>query len=336
MAVEATAVSLGRPYSAVELKAISDQLGIAYRNGERRILELLAEGNLTDWRRAFLTQQLAQIRGVLGELDDYTGRWAAYHMPTLYEQGMSIADDKLLPGGLSKAAYPGRYTPMDLGQARLHQEAVRLLTENVTERLAQANAHCGQRINDMVARAQVISKLRGTTQAEEMVAQGYIREASLRTVQEGFVLGETTTATSKTFLEALRQRGITSFVDKSGRAWNMATYADMVARTVVQEAQRHGTQNRLREAGQALVQISEHAGACPICIPWEGVVLRLDGSSEGAQPTIDDAMTAGLFHPNCGHAVLPYFTREGLAQASTNAAPTDVELQRAQVLAGQV
>ena len=81
----------------------------------------------------------------------------------------------------------------------------------------------------------------------------------------------------------------------------MRTYTEMVARTTTMECHLQGTANRLAEQGHDLVKVSSHRGACPLCIPWQGEILSITGKTEG-YPTLEEAKTAGLFHPRCRHA----------------------------------
>jgi len=83
------------------------------------------------------------------------------------------------------------------------------------------------------------------------------------------------------FRESLAERGVTGFVDKANREWNMSTYADMVATTTTMQAHLEGTANRLLEHGLDLVQISTHSDPCEKCEPWQGQVVSLTGKTPG-------------------------------------------------------
>jgi hypothetical protein len=304
---EAT-VARVRPYARAELHAIAEELTASYRAAERTILEELAKGALSDWGTAFRQQQLSQIHAVLEGLNDTTREWAQHYMPTIYQHGLDIVDGHLTPGGLSVAAHPGEVIPMDLGMTRMHREAIATLVENVATALGAANSYCGQRLEDIMARAERMVRI-GAKGAEEALAEQLaIRDASLQALTKAFAQGQTAKQAKKQMLAELDERGITSFVDKAGKEWDLERYAEMVARTVSQEAQRHAVQNRMLERGYDLIQVSEHGGACEKCRPWEGKVLSLTGKTEG-YPTVDAAFGAGLFHPDCGHAEVPYVRR---------------------------
>jgi hypothetical protein len=70
----------------------------------------------------------------------------------------------------------------------------------------------------------------------------------------------------------------------------------------------------MRARGHDLAIISGNTAGCEACAPWEGVVVSIDGATEG-YPTLDEAEGDGLFHPNCGHQPDPYIP--GLTEEQT-------------------
>lgn len=120
--------------------------------------------------------------------------------------------------------------------------------------------------------------------------------------------------------QALVDRGVTGFTDRSGRRWELASYVEMAVRTVAQRAAVQGQTDRLAELGVDLVQVSNAPQECERCRPFEGKVLRNGGGKVGrvevehatrdgetvvvhVETTLDDARSRGLFHPNCRHSV---------------------------------
>ncbi|GAA1977359.1 phage minor capsid protein [Kitasatospora viridis] len=131
-------------------------------------------------------------------------------------------------------------------------------------------------------------------------------------------------------LDQYAAKGITGFTDRAGRNWDMASYAEMAARTVTGRAAITGHADRLEELGQNLVIVSSAPLDCPLCQPWDGEVLTLGGpagsrtiSAEHATQdgrtvnvhvagSLEEARASGLFHCNCRHnvsAYLPGLTR---------------------------
>ena len=117
---------------------------------------------------------------------------------------------------------------------------------------------------------------------------------------------ETRKQAAQRMLNKLADRGITSFVDKAGRNWEMASYAEMATRTVTAHAALQGHLDRQAEIGNDLVVVSAFGATCPICAPWGGEVLSISGK-DGTYTSFETARAAGLFHPNCKHTVTAYF-----------------------------
>jgi len=190
------------------------------------------------------------------------------------------------------------------------QAVVRLVTETVT------------RVTGTHPRI-----LRATEDAYRQV----ISEVASRTL-----LGaETRRDTAQAALDRFAQRGITGFVDRAGRGWDLSSYTEMAVRTATAHAAVDAHTERLQTAGLDLVVVSDAPQECKLCRPWEGKVLSLSGTTVGAislQHATDDARTvrvtvagtlaaaraAGLYHPGCRHshsAYLPGVTRPPTATA---------------------
>ncbi|WP_405137527.1 phage minor capsid protein [Nocardia sp. NBC_01388] len=103
-------------------------------------------------------------------------------------------------------------------------------------------------------------------------------------------------------LDDLSAAGITGFVDKAGRNWNLVSYVEMATRAVALNAAIDAHVGTLAANDQHLVVVSAATACCDLCAPWDGSVLAIDdsGSSGGeVAGTLAEARDAGLFHPNC-------------------------------------
>jgi len=132
----------------------------------------------------------------------------------------------------------------------------------------------------------------------------------------------------------LLDRGITGFVDARGRGWNLASYVEMATRTSVAQAAVEGHLDRLGAAGLDIVMVSDAPQECERCRPWEGKLLTRGGSGGRRSVVIDDplsadrtvtvevagsvdeAVAAGLMHPNCRHSLNAYI--HGVTRVPTN------------------
>ncbi len=101
-------------------------------------------------------------------------------------------------------------------------------------------------------------------------------------------------------------RGINCIEYRDGKRVNIASYAQMAVRTASQRAYLIGEGSRRQEEGIPFIKITRHNTACELCRPFEGKIL-IDDVYSGGKPSDGDymllsqAMSAGLFHPNCRH-----------------------------------
>lgn len=134
-------------------------------------------------------------------------------------------------------------------------------------------------------------------------------------------------------LAEFASRGVAAFTDTAGRQWSMASYTEMATRSATMQAAVQGHLDRLEDAGIPLIQVSDSSRECPRCRPWEGKILSR-GPVSALMPdvttgrmvaiqvdgTLDQAVAAGLFHPNCTHSVSGYLPGASKAgQATANA-----------------
>ena len=108
--------------------------------------------------------------------------------------------------------------------------------------------------------------------------------------------------------------GLTGFIDHGGHHWSPEAYVAMDVRTTVFNTARAAVWERNEEYGNDLYQVSSHAGARPLCYPWQGKVLSTSGRTgtttdlDGNEIQIhsEDEVESfryggGLFGVNCGH-----------------------------------
>jgi len=107
--------------------------------------------------------------------------------------------------------------------------------------------------------------------------------------------------------------GLTGFVDHGGHKWSPEAYVAMDVKTTMFNTARAAVAERAEQYGANLYQVSSHAGARPLCYPWQGKVISrddwsgevedLDGNKVHvyAQSETSYGQPAGLFGINCGH-----------------------------------
>lgn len=110
-------------------------------------------------------------------------------------------------------------------------------------------------------------------------------------------------------------KGITSFVDKAGRCWEMGSYAEMALLTAITNATVEGYVDTMQSYGFDLAVISSHDGACPMCDAWQGVIISVSGK-DGRYSSLEDAKASGVFHPRCRHHLSTFY--EGITKNTRN------------------
>lgn len=101
-------------------------------------------------------------------------------------------------------------------------------------------------------------------------------------------------------------KNFVGLIDKSGRRWQIDTYAEMLTRTRLREVADNAVISRLQNYGYDLVEVTSHGTICDLCKPYEGRILSITGRTKG-YPSLDEARAGGFEHPNCLHRLMPYF-----------------------------
>lgn len=112
---------------------------------------------------------------------------------------------------------------------------------------------------------------------------------------------------SQNILRDLSGRGIETIAFPSGRRMTIEAWSEREARAYNHHVAVQGQINRATERGYELVQISAHAGASPMCYPYQGKVFSLTGDSDQYPPLQNAIFTGtwdeggGIYHDYCSH-----------------------------------
>ena len=101
-------------------------------------------------------------------------------------------------------------------------------------------------------------------------------------------------------------KGINCIQYANGARVNIASYAEMALRTSNRRATLIGEGAMRAELGQNLVYVSQYGACSDTCLPWQGQIYWDDVYTPGAKPDeayprLSEAISGGLFHPNCRH-----------------------------------
>ena len=269
--------------AALPSDARARELARIYASAQRAIVAqvqtALRTGNL--FQATERRMQLAAVLALLDQLGAATDPLARDLARQAFTDGSSLAARRLAKTAgvrIGSVQVPASFTGVS-------REAVLTLEDSILGRLRTARQTVGRRVDDVYARAGRRQALRSLLGAE-----GSPRAATRALTRD------------------LQRRGATAFVDKAGKRWALDTYSEMVVRTVTREAVVQGQLTRMASHGVNLARVSTHASSCTICVPWQGKLVSLDGSTSDFQgEAVADlgAVPAPPYHPNCRHTLEP-------------------------------
>ena len=142
------------------------------------------------------------------------------------------------------------------------------------------------------------------------------RQVGLEKAVESLAEGRGALTKTEEVIQAVKEQGITAFVDRAGHEWSLRSYGNMAVRTTVRQAQVAAVLTNDDE--QDLYEIIKIGTTCPICAVYEGRVYSKSGTSPFYPPLsdafgkIDPAGANDLsnsflnIHPACQHSLVPY------------------------------
>lgn len=126
-------------------------------------------------------------------------------------------------------------------------------------------------------------------------------------------------------LDELARHGLTAYVDKTGRAWSIGSYAEMATHTAASRLALAVQLHVMARERLDLVIVDKTSAepGCPQCRPYEHRVLSIAGLTRigeavtardtgnqrhivNVTTTLADAVAHGLLHPNCRHFLVPF------------------------------
>ena len=167
--------------------------------------------------------------------------------------------------------------------------------------------------------------------AQQEATQGILNQAA-GNVASGT---ETRTKALQRAIQKISAEGLTGFYDKAGRSWSPEAYVNMDIRTTVHNVAIQSVKNRMEDYNTTVFQVSAHAGARPLCYPYQGKLLSWD-NTEG-DITLGNGETwhykpvnsssygepAGLFGINCGHSPIPMIPGVSIPHAQDYVQPKE-------------
>jgi hypothetical protein len=169
--------------------------------------------------------------------------------------------------------------------------------------------------------------LEGTALQIVRASNDLYRDAAVQAMEKNFKETDifTRRKLSQDMLDDFAQKGLQSVTYSNGRKVSIEAYSEMLGRTMSGHAAVQGSLNRYAEHGYDLVRVSAHFRACELCVPWEGRVLSQSGQEPGYS-SLDEAISAGLFHPNCAHDISAYIPGLSPEELDVRVSPAEQKL----------
>jgi len=307
-----------------------------YRDAETRLAANLANrihSDVTRNKTTALSPLRQQADAVLAALQGPSRRVAEQALMEAYARGASAAVDEM--GRLSG----DRWVDFLARRSRI-VKAINWLTGYSKRRDARVSEAVAQLRTDLpgidalMGLAQELTQRMSSTHLNVLRwQQDAYREVMAQPAADVLLGTKTRLRAAQVAWEHLLSKGITGFVDKRGRQWELASYVEMATRTTVAHAALEGALDRFRQEGIGLVVVSNAPQECERCRPFEGKILAITGGAgprevehgiEDRMVTVDvvatlaEATALGLFHPNCRHSLAAYIP--GVTRTPANSA----------------
>jgi hypothetical protein len=158
--------------------------------------------------------------------------------------------------------------------------------------------------------AQNLGGLQGAHMKMLRSAEDAYKNVIMDVAQSGIAGVDTRKQATQRALNKFADKGIGAFTDRTGKEWDIGTYAEMATRTSMAHAHVQGHINRMTQQGHDLVVVSSHPEPSHLCEPHQQQVYSISGNHPRFKP-LKWAISRGLFHPNCRHTINAWI--EGLS-----------------------
>lgn len=167
--------------------------------------------------------------------------------------------------------------------------------------------------------------------AQKEATQGILNDAAA-SVASGV---ETRKTAVRRAIKRISDEGLTGFIDRAGRSWTPEAYVNMVTRTTVHNTAIQATQAFMQDYNTEVFQVSSHAGARPLCYPYQGKFYSWNNTAGeielgNGQRVSYEPLTvtsygepAGLFGINCGHYPIPVIPGVTIPHGADNIQPEE-------------
>lgn len=263
-----------------DIKRLTDYYKDAYKQIVAALLEIQNNSPTDDiyQRQASL---LRQIEVILTELNSKNKAWCDEMLRQAFSDGQALAI--LTSGGATTLAEAAAGVQFSM----LAQQTVEAAINSTYNHLLSATQNTERRVKQIVRQT-----------VGDIIRQRTLQQYGRNTIKKDIVQQLTKKGLSKKVTE----EGFIGIIDAKGRKWSLDRYAEMVTRTELNNAHVEGVKVSGIERGIDTALISTH-NAPDACGQFEGMIISLNGLTEGLL-TYDELRNTNLiWHPNCKHKV---------------------------------
>lgn len=249
----------------------------------------------------------AEEQKLIAEWNDWNDKakeWTDENLPKAYRQGLSEADKTFTTALTAGAFLPA---PIFGGEAPPNiPPIVREQFDDLPNHMTMYSVFRNEALNDF--QQSRIPVLRSSMDV--------IRDLVILSSDEAYINADSLTRRqlSEEIMRPFANRGVTGIRYSDGRVMRLESYAEMVARTQTGNAARQANFNRIQEYGGDLVLISQHYPTSDLCAPYQGRVFSISGT-DGNYPSLQSAISGGLYHVNCKHSQSGYKRGQKIPEA---------------------
>ncbi|GAK03262.1 Rhs family protein [Geomicrobium sp. JCM 19037] len=242
--------------------------------GESEVRRILREADYATMTRREQRILIAEVSAILDEVDRRTVGELETGVRRIYEQGRTEA---LVALGTYASTAEARDAISSASTSRLHRTFVADQIASGTEDLLVATYN----------------------------TRRHVKQEVRKVARETMRSNEAITSQRADIMRRLNRSADMAIVDRAGRQWGLRTYTEMAVRTKMAETHREATVNQAEESEALYVEVLNGIDPCDRCAQYGGQILRIGQAGDSSYPTLDDAVSAGLYHPNCACTITP-------------------------------
>jgi hypothetical protein len=278
---------------------VKDQVAKAvkiYAYYQDKILKELLKIDIGNYSEIKAIQAGNRIQNMIDRLNRETYKWARPAMDSAY----NVAKRKTL---VSLEILGSKKDPTF--DNRLHKYTISEYEKAVMDDFLRANSSITNTVNSYIYLARRSGSALAQLQEFETYGIPAATEEEIELILEETILQELSWQSAQRRIQAvLAAQVIDGHLIKVGsKTYTLKYYANLVARTRLREIQTQAVKNYCEQYQNDLVEFSQHANACPICIPLEGQTYSISGTHPDYPMLTGDVEPP--VHPACQHNINP-------------------------------